>query len=173
MIEIPRSASEGKAFTCERIIQLQPASILDIGPGVGTYHDLLAHMHPQPHWSCIEIFEPYVDTYNLRGKYSQVIVGDARTEPFPDADVVILGDVLEHLHLDDALKVWTKAREAARKAVFLSLPIIEYPQGELEGNIHETHLHTWSHQLVLDSLPGITEYATYTQIGVYQATPGS
>lgn len=169
---MPRSSGEGKLWTCDRIAVLQPTSVLDIGPGVGTYHDLLhTRLFPQPHWSCIEIFEPYVDKYSLRGKYSTVIVGDARTEPFPTVDVVILGDVLEHLHLDDAIKVWAKARAAARKAVFLSLPIIEYPQGELEGNIHETHLHTWSHQLVLDSLPGIVDHATYREIGVYQANP--
>lgn len=169
---MPRSCSEGKPWMCDRIVALAPASILDIGPGVGTYHDLLhTRLAPQPDWSCIEIFEPYVDRYNLRGKYSTVIVGDARIEPFPAADVVILGDILEHVPLTDAVHLWAKARAAAKHAVFLSLPIIEYPQGELEGNIHETHLHTWSHELVLESLPGIVDHATYTEIGVYQATP--
>lgn len=169
---MPRSAFEGKMWTRGKIAALDPGSILDIGPGVGTYHDLLSsHLRPAVLWSCIEIFEPYVERYRLRDKYRKVTVGDARAVPFCSSDIVILGDVLEHMPFDDALVVWNKARESAATAVFLSLPVIEYPQGALEGNIHETHLHTWSHELVMDSLPGIVDSATYTQVGVYQADP--
>jgi hypothetical protein len=166
---MPRSATEGKDWTRERVLALSPTSVLDIGPGVGTYSTLLRPHLPNAWFGAVEIFAPYVETYGLMGLYDHVTIGDAREVEFNPADVVILGDVLEHMPFDDALKLWDKARSTAKLSVFLSLPIIEYPQGACEGNEHEAHLHTWDHVMVMDSLPGITDFATYSQIGVYQA----
>lgn len=165
---MPFSADEGKAWTAQRIRSLNPEFIVDIGPGSGTYSRLL-RKGLRCHWTGIEIFEPYIERYDLMDWYDAIFVQDVRTFEIPEADVIILGDVLEHMTLDEAKDVWNRSRAAARDAVFLSLPIIEYPQGEFEGNIHETHLHTWSHELVLSELDGIVDSATYTQIGVYQA----
>ena len=65
-----------------------------------------------------------------------VHVADIRSFSWPTRyDVVILGDVLEHLTLADALRVWASARAHARYLV-LSIPIVEYPQGVHYGNIH-------------------------------------
>lgn len=52
----------------------------------------------------------------------------------PEADVAILGDVAEHLSADEAQRLWQRAGATARKAVYLSIPIVHYPQGEIEGN---------------------------------------
>lgn len=168
---MPRSADEGKSWTVNRILALNPTSILDIGPGWGTYARLLRPHLPDTHFTGIEIFAPYIDKYDLTDWYDVLYIADARELPFPDADVVILGDVIEHMSLQEARDVWLKARCASRVAVFLSLPIIEYAQGECEGNVHETHLHTWDHETVLIELDGITESEIYTQIGVYRADP--
>ena len=73
-----------------------PLTVLDIGPGVGTYAKLLAG----PDVSGLiglEIWEPYVQTYRLREYYDEIIIGDARLVDLPQADVVILGDVAEHM----------------------------------------------------------------------------
>jgi hypothetical protein len=48
----------------------------------------------------------------------------------PTADVVVLGDVLEHLTYLDAVAL----RGRTRAAAYLSLPIVAYPQGAVEGN---------------------------------------
>lgn len=168
---MPRSADEGKSWTVNRILALDPPSILDIGPGWGTYARLLRPHLPNTHFTGIEIFAPYIDKYDLTDWYDVLYIADARELPFPDADVVILGDVIEHCEFDEALDMWTKARGAARLAVLLSLPIIEYVQGTCEGNVSETHLHTWDHEMVLRELDGISESQTYSQIGVYKAVP--
>lgn len=180
---MPYSSNEGKDWMAARIWEalrsaperlgyegkLLAPRVLDIGAGSGTYADLLGH--GGTYLTAIEIHAPYVERFGLRGKYDEVIFGDARTVPFPRAEVVILGDVLEHMPLADAVAVWAKARRAATAAVLASLPIVEYPQGEVDGNAHEAHVHTWSHELVLAELAGVTDWWAGPQIGVYRARP--
>ena len=172
---MPQSSAEGKDWISERVHAAgaqQPVEVLDIGPGVGTYAKLLAG--PQvARLTGIEIFEPYVHTYRLREYYDEVIVGDARTTEFPDTDVVILGDVAEHMTEPDALGLWDKAAKAARVAVYLSIPIVHYPQGHIEGNCHEVHVvDDWNHDRVLAAFTGIGAWWTGTEVGVYERLTG-
>ncbi|GLY29944.1 hypothetical protein Kisp02_33090 [Kineosporia sp. NBRC 101731] len=168
---MPMSSSEGKDWIRERIAVLaveRPVTVLDIGPGVGTYAKLLAGL-PVGRVTGIEIYEPYVHTYRLREYYDEIILGDARTLAFPEADVVILGDVAEHMTEDEALGLWAKARAAAARAVYLSIPVVHYPQDEIEGNPHEVHVvDDWNHERVLKAFEGIGESWTGTEVGVYE-----
>jgi hypothetical protein len=168
---MPQSSAEGKTWIRDRVHAAgadKPLEVLDIGPGVGTYAKLLAG--PQiARLTCIEIFEPYVHTYRLAQYYDEVIVGDARTTDFPAADIVILGDVAEHMSEPDALALWDKAAAAARVAVYLSIPIVHYPQGHIEGNCHEEHVvDDWNHERVLAAFGGIGESWQGTEVGVYE-----
>ncbi len=165
------SSVEGKEWIKERVTALAdsaPVSVLDVGPGVGTYAKLLAG--PQvSHLTGLEIFEPYVDTYRLRQYYDEIIIGDARQVDLPPADVVILGDVAEHMTEAEALDLWNRSAAAARRAVYLSIPIVHYPQGEIEGNEHEHHVvDDWNHDKVLAAFPGIGNYWLGTEVGVYE-----
>ena len=168
---MPLSSQEGKSWTKERIYALAsagPVSVLDIGPGVGTYAKLLAGP-AIARLTGVEIFEPYVHTYRLRDYYDEIIIGDAREVELPAADVVILGDVAEHMTAEEALDLWRRAGEAARRAVYLSIPIVHYPQGEIEGNPHEHHVvDDWKHDTVLEAFPGIDEWWLGTEVGVYE-----
>jgi SAM-dependent methyltransferase len=168
---MPMSSTEGKSWTHERIARLarnQPISVLDIGPGVGTYAKLLRDL-PIARITAIEIWEPYLRTYRLAEFYDEVIVADARTAEFPDVDVVILGDVAEHMTEAEALALWDQAGSAAALAVYLSIPIVAYPQGHIEGNAHETHVvDDWNHDRVIEAFPGIGEFWTGTEVGVYE-----
>lgn len=168
---MPMSSDEGKGWIRERIAALaaaRPVSVLDIGPGVGTYAKLLSGL-PIERITGIEIYEPYVHTYRLREYYDEIVVADARSAAFPAADVVILGDVAEHMNEDDALALWSKARQAAKQAVYLSIPVVHYPQGEIEGNPHEVHIvDDWDHDRVLKTFVGIGESWTGTEVGVYE-----
>lgn len=167
---MPFSSTEGKPWIVDRIRELEPASILDVGPGAGTYARLLRPILPSgARIHALEIHAPYVERFGLADVYDEIQIGDARTAKFPRLDVIILGDVIEHMSLDDAKTVWFKARGAAKKAVILSLPIVPYPQGEWEGNTHEAHLHTWDHDMVVRELDGIKVWETYSEIGVYLA----
>jgi SAM-dependent methyltransferase len=167
---MPTSAAEGKTWIIPRIVALNPKSLLDIGAGAGTYAHFLRSRLPSTMMVGVEIFAPYVERYGLKKLYDHVLVGDARYCPLPTVDVVIMGDVLEHMPYEDAVILWRRARALADKAVFASLPIIEWPQGPEEGNEHEAHVHTWSHEDVM-ALDGVTDFWVGPNIGVYQIEP--
>lgn len=169
---MPQSSAEGKAWTRDRVQALAdevgPLTVLDIGPGVGTYAKLLAGP-AVAHITGLEIWEPYVHTYRLHDYYDEVVVGDARTTDLPVVDVIVMGDVAEHMTEPEALALWERAGAAARRAVFLSIPIVHYPQGHLEGNPHEHHVdEDWDHDRVLASFEGITDFWTGAVVGVYE-----
>jgi cyclopropane fatty-acyl-phospholipid synthase-like methyltransferase len=172
---MPMSSAEGKDWTRERVTALaseRPVSVLDIGPGVGTYAKLLAGEYVSRIIG-VEIYEPYVTTYRLRDYYDEIILGDAREVELPAADVVILGDVAEHMTEADALRLWKRAGDAAARAVYLSIPIVHYPQGEIEGNPHEHHVvEDWNHEKVLASFDGIGEWWLGSEVGVYERLTG-
>jgi hypothetical protein len=172
---MPMSSTEGKSWILERVQAAaadRALDVLDIGPGVGTYAKLLAGAQVAS-LVAIEIFEPYVHTYRLGDYYDQVLIGDARTTPFPDTDIVILGDVAEHMSAHDAVALWQKAATAARVAVYLSIPIVHYPQGHIEGNVHEAHVvDDWNHDRVLAAFTGIGQWWTGIEIGVYERLVG-
>ncbi len=108
--------------------------ILDVGPGVGTYADLLAGQGYRI--DAVEIFPPYIQKYGLLEKYDNVFIGDILKFDIKDYDFIILGDVLEHIHKEDAIKLYE--RILSKKECLVAVPF-EMEQGEHEGNIYETH----------------------------------
>ncbi|MFC3688638.1 class I SAM-dependent methyltransferase [Aquipuribacter hungaricus] len=165
---MPISSSEGKDWTRQKLRDLAPESLLDVGAGAGTYARLVAEQRPA-RLVALEVFEPYVERYGLRELYDEVLVGDARTTELPEADVVVMGDVAEHMTVEEAQDLWRRAGEAARRAVYMSIPIVHYPQGALEHNDHEVHVvDDWDHDKVLAAFPGITDCFRGQVVGVYE-----
>ena len=169
------SSREGKDWIRDHVRALAaggPLTVVDVGPGVGTYAKLLAGVGVA-HITGIEVFAPYVDTYRLRDHYDEIVIGDVRTTPIPACDVVVLGDVVEHMSEDDAVDVWRAAGAAARRAVYLSIPVVHYPQDEIEGNPHEVHVvDDWDHERVLARFEGIGAWELGSEVGVYERVTG-
>ena len=127
--------------------------IVDFGPGMGTYRKLLGSDY---HWTGIEIWEPYADRYGLMGIYDRMIFGDLRSVDWPEADLLIFGDVIEHLPKPDALAVLERTKRYPH--VVVSLPLGNWPQGAWEGNPHEEHRSTWTFEEAREALnPQIAE----------------
>lgn len=165
------SLPEGKAWLAERYLAIDPLDVVDLGVGSGTYSDLLRPLsRGMTRWYGYEIWLPYVEAYQLRQKYSTLILGDIReTNYFLTADLIIAGDVLEHMAKPEALDVIRKAKAAAPH-LFVSLPIVHYPQGAVGGNPHETHVHHWTHDEMVEALAddgGYTECFQGEVIGAY------
>lgn len=161
---MPWSADENRDWILDRIYSID--RVLDVGAGAGVWADLLKDKVRQI--DAVEIFEPYVERFGLRSKYNHIYLGDFQTLPIPanTYNVVILGDVLEHFEMDDALEVWEKAREIAgpKGSVLLSTPIVEWPQGEVDGNVHEAHLSFFDIE-ALKNLPGVVQWQEGEMIG--------
>jgi hypothetical protein len=164
------SSTEGKIQTFVWINNHDIKSILDVGAGSGTYYDLLHNNgFDTSKMDALEVWLPYVGDYDLPSKYKSVFIEDARTWQNWKYDLVILGDVLEHMTKDEALAVWDKVAAEAKHAI-ISIPIIHYPQGHLAGNPYEEHVKDdWTVEEVLESFKGIAHHEVYPTVGVFYA----
>jgi len=110
-------------------------SILDVGPGSGTYSNLLYDTYKNI--DAVEIFAPYIEKYSLTEKYRRVINENIVNYEFDYYDIIILGDVLEHLSIEDATNVLNKIISRCAQ-LFVLVPYL-YAQGVHEDNVYEVH----------------------------------
>ena len=113
-------------------------NIIDIGAGYGTYGDMLKPLGYK-NIDGIEIHEPYISMYKLKTKYNTIYCENIidSTIDFSKYDAAILGDVIEHMSIDDSYKVLDKLNKI--KQIIICVPF-NAPQGEYFGNIYETHI---------------------------------
>ena len=163
---MPYSSESGKKYVRYLMGKIEQKKVLDVGCGAGTY----AKMFPDRDWTGIEIWEPYVEKYNLRDLYKNLIVEDARKVDYGNIgtfDVAIAGDVLEHMELDEARDVVHKLREIS-DTVIVSIPIGHYPQGEYAGNPYEKHVvDDWTNDRILKVFGSPTWSVIDNEIGIY------
>lgn len=148
---------------------IKPATVLDVGAGGGKYGSIVKLWDSTAHITALEVWEPYVEMFKLRERYDEVLVTDVRTHDNFDYDLVVLGDVLEHMSEVEAMELWKKVSAQARYAV-VSIPIVHYHQGEEHGNPFQRHVEEdWTHDKVMASFSGITQFAELDVVGVYMA----
>lgn len=75
--------------------------ILDVGAGMGTY----ALGIPEIKMDAIEIHEPYINEFNLKSLYNEVFCTNIFDFDYSGYDYIIMGDVLEHLEKEMAIKL--------------------------------------------------------------------
>jgi glycosyltransferase involved in cell wall biosynthesis len=167
---MPGSFPDGKLYTMTIVKAMNPETVLDVGPGVGTYSDLFRHYEiPIERFDAVEIWEPYITKYQLEKKYTNVHKADIREWENFDYDLVVLGDILEHMSKEDAVALWERIGKQAKYAI-ISIPIVHLPQGEEEGNPYEAHVKDdWTVEEVLDTFPHIGRYSVGTALGVFIA----
>lgn len=111
--------------------------ILDVGPGAGSNYEMLKQNFKNI--DCVEIFEPYVERFKLKDKYKNVYICNILDfENFDEYDLIIMGDVLEHLTVEDSKKILDKIYKS-KSDLIVQVPY-QYKQGISENNIHEIHI---------------------------------
>lgn len=163
------SHPESRPWAVNQILSVKPDFILDVGAGSGTYADALRAAGYGGTIDAVEVWPNYITKYHLPTKYRHVINKDVRELDTFDYDVVIFGDILEHMSKEDAIKVWEKTAEKADYAL-IAIPIIHYHQGELDGNPYEEHVKDdWTDEEVIETFPGIIASWTGDVVGAYWA----
>jgi len=167
---MPFSDPANKPWTIEKIKEINPSTILDCGAGAGIYSDLVRkNLSQEIIIDAIEIWQPYIDEYGLENKYDNLYKIDLREVNNFSYDLVIFGDVLEHMSEDEALLVWDKVSRQSKYAI-ISIPIIHYHQDAVGGNPYEIHVEEdWNTERILKSFHSIKEYKEFDVTGVFIA----
>ena len=143
-------------------------SVLDVGAGEGTYYELLKDHFKN--MECVEVFMPNIERYGLEDKYKRVYCTNIKDFKYEYYDLVIFGDVLEHLEVEEAQEVLKYAIEHSR-GVLVAVPYM-YVQGAICGNKYEEHKQDdLTKENVLERYPslelliGNEEYGYYVKKG--------
>lgn len=149
---MPMSYAEGKDWSLARFERVKPETVCDIGPGEGTYAKLFRPVHHGIWWTAVEIHKPYIAKYKLKNTktrtdgYDEIHVEDVRDseDHLFHRDLVIAGDVLEHMPREDAVTLLQRIAAAGAWNILVSLPIVTIEQGAVNGNPAEEHVHHWA-----------------------------
>jgi hypothetical protein len=164
------SNPENKPWAQEKIIEISPQTVLDVGAGQGTYLNLIREgLESSIVVSAVEVWQPYIDQFNLINRYDHLFAMDVRDMTDFNYDLVILGDILEHMSESEAVSLWEKISKQAKYAI-ISIPIIHYHQDAINGNPYEVHVEEdWTIDKVLEKFKGITEYKKFEVTGTFIA----
>lgn len=168
---MPYSDQANKPYSYDFFKRLCPTTVLDVGAGAGIYGQWFKDNMPTSYVDAVEVWEPYIEEFGLNGIYNSVLVEDVRTlEDHSFAyDLVIFGDILEHMTKEEAVEVWEKALDNAG-ACLISIPTVHWPQGHEHGNPYEEHIKDdWSDDEVFETFVGITDYKNFGSTSVFIA----
>lgn len=135
------------------------SKVLDVGAGAGRYGRAL-----QNHFyiDAVEIYEPYIEEFNLRDVYNHVYNINILAFDFSPYDYIIMGDILEHIPKYEAINLVARINSAGKKCL-IAVPYL-YEQGEYAGNIYETHHQPdLTHEIFLERYPSM--YLLYKDEG--------
>jgi predicted RNA methylase len=164
------SSPENNKWFTELILRVKPKTFLDVGAGAGKYLNLIrSTLGDEPTVTALEVWEPYIEKFDLKKRYNHVIQEDVRNITNFNYDMVIFGDVLEHLTEQEAVNVWNTVSQQSLYGV-ISLPIIRYPQGAINDNPYEIHKkEDWNAYRVIKAFNGIVDYMEFNVIGSFFA----
>tara|TARA_Y100000310_G_C20377146_1_gene666279 strand:+ start:62 stop:673 length:612 start_codon:yes stop_codon:yes gene_type:complete len=145
-------------------------TILDVGPGSGQYNGLLKELLGYNNIDCVEIHEPHVDVYNYKERYRNVYIQNILEFDFDYYDIIIMGDVLEHIKVDDAIKLVKKLSQKCSNLI-IQVPYL-YAQDAVCGNAYEKHEQPdLTNEVFLKRYPMMTllaqAHTTFGGTGVY------
>lgn len=109
------------------------SEILDVGACDGKYRQLLFNY---PNMDAVEVFEPNANA--IKTLYRNTYCLDISEFQYNHYDLIIFGDVIEHMEVSKAKKVLQYATRRCHDMI-VSVPFL-YPQGELYGNPWERHI---------------------------------
>lgn len=150
---MPCSRPSALAQMCNRIMEKNPMSVLDIGVGFGKF-GFLAREYTDVrlgryfNWETridgIEIFEKYI-TQLQRKIYDNIHIGNAIDilPTLDQYDMIICSDMLEHLSNKDGLLLLDLVRKKSKFAM-IATPARVLQQEAVYDNEYERHISAWS-----------------------------
>lgn len=142
------------------IVKLQPKRVLDVGCGFGRWGFLCRELLDigKRRWSRdtwevflagVEPTEEYITDVH-REVYSLLIMNtvqfalDSSLNMIDPFDLIIAGDVMEHMPKKEAEAVMEGLEQHCKGAIIYGLPIGLWPQEAINGNEYERHVDSWT-----------------------------
>lgn len=142
------------------------ATCLDVGACDGKWSRLLGDYLLM---DAVEIFPKNIIDHNLTEKYRNAFCGDVKDLEYEWYDLIIFGDVIEHMTVENAQKVLEYARPRC-KDMIVAVPYL-YSQGAEYGNPWEVHIQNdLTHEIFNERYKGFkplianNEYAYYSKL---------
>ena len=140
------------------------SEVLDVGACDGKYGKML---HDDYIVDAVEVFEPNIIRHNLDANYDAVYCCDIRKYEYTVCyDLVIFGDVLEHMTEAEAIKVLDYAKEHSG-AILVAVPFM-WVQDAIYGNPYEKHIQDkLTHERFMELYKGFEPLVVYPNYGYY------
>ena len=140
------------------------ARILDVGAGSGTYSKLLSDYFKEI--DAVEVFEDNIIKYDLRNKYHRVFNENIDNFRYGDYDIIIFGDVIEHLNVETAKRVLEYAYNSCKEMI-VAVPY-KMKQGIEEDNVYEIHIQDdLTPKIMKERYPMLKEFLKNDLYGYY------
>jgi len=96
--------------TMRQLLTLKPSRVIDVGVGDGFYGKLVKYCFPKTFVLAVEKRIDYILNWKLDEIYDEVVCDDiVNVIDKLEGDLIIFGDVLEHLEKIDAVRVLSEA----------------------------------------------------------------
>ena len=149
---MPINRPDHLSWLCNKVIELKPQSVLDIGCGFGSngmlfraYTDVWRgnYFGWKARIDGVEIFDKYISELQ-RTIYDNIYIGDILklVDELGYYDLIYLGDVIEHISKEDGKVLFEKLKKKARTLV-IATPVKVLPQEDVYGNENERHISQW------------------------------
>ena len=136
---------------------------LDVGACDGKWGKLL---NDYLIMDAIEIYKDNIGKHKLNNIYRKVYLGDIREFTFNHYDLIIFGDVLEHMSVEDAQKVLAYAWDRCRDLI-VAVPY-QWVNRSHYGNPWEVHIQDdLTPENVLERYPRLKPLFVYERYGYY------
>lgn len=157
---MPCSRPSALVHMCNRIIEKNPMSVLDIGIGFGKFGFLAReytdvrlgrYFNWQTRIDGIEIFEKYVTPLQQQ-IYNHIYIGNA-IDILPALgkyDMIICSDMLEHVNENDGVFLLDAIGKKSKFAMIVT-PVRVLQQEALYNNEHERHISSWPKEILSKS----------------------
>ncbi len=128
------------------------SSCLDVGACDGKWANLL---NDYLIMDAVEIFKPNIIEWGLAARYRNVFNMDIADLEYKWYDLIIFGDVIEHMTVENARKVINYARGRCTNMI-IGVPF-QYPQDAIYGNPYERHIQDdLTEEIFNERYPGFT-----------------
>lgn len=113
--------------------------ILDVGFGGGIYGKILKAFYYE-HIDGVDVWPDNIEKMGLNFIYDNIYIENVLDFEFDHYDLIIMGDVLEHMSLEDSKTLLNRFINGKASKLFIQVPYMYENHNEWGGNPYEVHI---------------------------------